>query len=243
MHATHHVVHRRHIICHVIQAGGARQDRESMVRGIAAQKAHEIPEPVGDAKSQRAGQESDHPLEVRRMQYHMTDPLRYTFPALHVAPRSARDVAADFERQPVGRKESESVTAAGSAQLTGRENEMPSAGSDVRMQHLDIRLVRCGQRDHIDAVLIARAQANDIGLVVAMCCEVGHSVAMAGITKPPGSAVERALGAEIPDAVRDVSDLVHSCHAVFSPLQRFRSAARRLRTSRAQRRFDRRSGH
>ncbi len=210
--AAHHVVDAQHVIGDMVEAGRPGQQRDAVMPLVAAQEAHEIAQPVADLEAQHIGEEADHFLVVGRVQHDMADLLRDAFPAGQFARGAAGDIGRNLERQAVLAEEAEAIAAAQRIELLRREHDLAAIVGDLGVQRIDIFAAVCGQRDDVDPLRVRRAQTHDIELVIALGCEVQHSVLLACVLQAPDVAIEGGLGGQIGHGIADMANFVDTCH-------------------------------
>src|SRR5690606_20340261 len=122
------------------------------------------------------------------------------------------DIAGNLERKTVLREKPEPVAAAGARQLARLEDDPAAGVSNLAEQRIHIVAVRSGQRNDVDACLVAPAQTDAVELSAAFGCEVPHASMLCDLPQTPYIPIERPLRLEVRHAVAHVSNIRHSRH-------------------------------
>jgi hypothetical protein len=179
-HAAHHGIEARHVVGDVVQARRPRQHRDAVMPFVAAQKAHEVAEPVADAKAQHIREKPHHGLMVRRVQHDVADAHRHGVERTDVAGRPLRHFTGDAEGQTVRREKAKAIPAERARQLARREDLTATRRQDLGMQHVHVGASGGGQLDDVDPLRGCGPQAYRARLVAARDGKIDEAVVLAG---------------------------------------------------------------
>ena len=209
---AHHPVHAGHVIGDMVQARRPRQQRDAVMRRIAAQEAHEITQPVGNLEAQHIAEPLNHRLMVGRVEHDVADLHRQAVPMADRPRGTARDIAGDFKLHPVRGEAAEAIAAARRGQVARLMHDPRTRCAHLFAQRVHIGAAVRRQRDHIDPAFIGLPQPHDVMFVMPRRLKPDHAIVRGNQFQPPRFLIEPLLCRKIDNPISDVTDFGNSAH-------------------------------
>src|SRR6185312_15344858 len=208
--STHHLIQITHLERRMVETHRPRDEREAVMKGIAAQKAHEVAQPVADPQAQIRLIEGDRLLEIGSVENHVRQRRWNRLAVCELPCGPIANAARQLHRAAIDVEEAEAVPSTRLIEAMGLGDQPHPRRLQSLGPAINRRMIRNGERENVESLFRSLTQAKDKRLAGPLGGKIRCVGVLRHLRQTPDAAGKRPLGGKIRYSETNISQVSHS---------------------------------